>query len=103
MVEYHPISVKDQSRLHQFGEKVLPGIFLGYALVESGKEILWLQTLRSSENWTRQKSMLKGSMRKNLITPKSGDNFTFPIADGTATLFGKDYGVRESTRRTCKK
>ena len=32
MVEYHPISAKDQSRLHQFGAKVLLGIFLGYAL-----------------------------------------------------------------------
>ena len=32
MVEYHPISDKDLSRLHQFGPKVLPGIFLGYAL-----------------------------------------------------------------------
>ena len=32
MVEYHPISAKDQSRLHQFGAEVLPGIFLGYAL-----------------------------------------------------------------------
>ena len=31
-VEYHTISVKDLSRLHQFGAKVLPGIFLGYAL-----------------------------------------------------------------------
>ena len=33
MVEYHPISKKDQSRLHQFGRKVLPGIFLGYASI----------------------------------------------------------------------
>ena len=32
MVECHLISSKDQSRLHQFGPKVLPGIFLGYAL-----------------------------------------------------------------------
>ena len=32
MVEYHPISAKDLSRPHQFGPKVLPGIFLGYAL-----------------------------------------------------------------------
>ena len=29
-VEYHPISAKDLSRLHQFGPEVLPGIFLGY-------------------------------------------------------------------------
>ena len=36
MVEYFPISAKDQSRLHQFGEQVLPGIFLGYALVAEG-------------------------------------------------------------------
>ena len=32
MVEYHPISAKDLSRLQQFGPKVLPDIFLGYAL-----------------------------------------------------------------------
>ena len=31
MVEYHHISAKDVSRLHQFGAKVLSGIFLGYA------------------------------------------------------------------------
>ena len=32
LVEYHPIFAKDQSRIHQFGKKVLPGLFLGYAL-----------------------------------------------------------------------
>ena len=32
LVEYHPISSKDQARIHQFGKKVLPGLFLGYAL-----------------------------------------------------------------------
>ena len=31
VVEYHPISAKDQSRLHKPGAKVLPGKFLGYA------------------------------------------------------------------------
>ena len=36
MVEYHPISAKDQSGLHQFGSKVLPGVFLGYALYAAG-------------------------------------------------------------------
>ena len=30
MVEYHPVSAKDLSRLHQFGKKVIPIIFLGY-------------------------------------------------------------------------
>ena len=32
LVEYHPVIAKDQSRIHQFGKKVLPGLFLGYAL-----------------------------------------------------------------------
>ena len=32
LVEYHPITAKDQSRIHQFGKNVLPGLFLGYAL-----------------------------------------------------------------------
>ena len=41
MVEYHPTSPKDQARIHQFGKKVLPGIFLGHELIagEFGKEI----------------------------------------------------------------
>ena len=30
--EYHSISTKDQSRIHQFGKKVLPRIFLDYVL-----------------------------------------------------------------------
>ena len=34
LVEYHPLTAKDQSRIHQFGKKVLPGLFLGYALYE---------------------------------------------------------------------
>ena len=33
MVEYHRISTRDLSRIHQFGMKVLPGIFLGYELI----------------------------------------------------------------------
>ena len=49
MVEYHLISVKDLSRLHQFGKKVVPGIFLGYVLYgcEFGRVTYLLQTLRN--------------------------------------------------------
>ena len=35
-VQGHPISAEDESRLHQLGKKVLPGIFLGYALITGG-------------------------------------------------------------------
>ena len=36
LIEYYPISAKDQSRIHQLGKKVLPGLFLGYALYAGG-------------------------------------------------------------------
>ena len=36
LVEYHPITAKDHSRIHQSGKKVLPGLFLGYALYAGG-------------------------------------------------------------------
>ena len=67
LVEYYPISAKDQSRIHQFGKKVLPGLFLGYALCtrgEFGRVTYWLQTLRSWTRWTHRKHTRKDSMRK---------------------------------------
>ena len=33
LVEYYPMSARDQSGLHQFGKKVLYGICLGYELI----------------------------------------------------------------------
>ena len=60
---------------------------------EFGEEIFWLQTLRSRK--MRQKSMFEDS--KEIITPRSGEHFILPIADGTAKLSGRDQGVREST------
>ena len=33
MVEYHPISARDQTTNHRFGKKVFPWIFLDYVLV----------------------------------------------------------------------
>ena len=53
LVEYHPITAKDQSRIHQFGKKVLPGLFFGYALYA----VSW-------RRWTHRKSTQKDLMRK---------------------------------------
>ena len=67
LVEYHPITAKDQSRIHQFGKKVLLGLFFGYALYaggEFGRVTYWSQTLRSWRRWTHRKSTRKDSMRK---------------------------------------
>ena len=41
LVECHPITAKDQSRIHQFGKKVLPGLFLGYALLRGENLERW--------------------------------------------------------------
>ena len=62
LVEYHPITAKDQSRIHQFGKKVLPGLFLGYALYAGG---IWkgdimvadpeeLETMDASEIYSKR-------------------------------------------------
>ena len=36
LVEFDPLSPKDQSRIHQFGKNMLPGIFLGYVFIVRG-------------------------------------------------------------------
>ena len=64
MVEYRTTSATDLSRLHQFGKKVLPGIFLGYVLYAGG---IWKGNIlvadRNWKGWTHQKSTLGGSMQ----------------------------------------
>ena len=99
MVEYHHISVKDMSRLHQFGPKVLPGIFLGYALF-AGRiwkgdivvaDIEEMEVMEASELHARRLNA------KDVLTPMSGENFIFPIADGTVKLSGGDQVLITST------
>ena len=67
MVEYHPISAKDQSRLHQFGAKVLPGIFLGYVLSARGiwKGDILIADIEESEQMDLRCGVeLEGSMHR---------------------------------------
>ena len=96
MVEYYPISAKDQSRLHQFCKKVLQAYSSGMhsSRWKFGKEISWSQILRNWKTWTRQKSVLEGS-----LAPQRGDYFTILVADGTAKLSGGDHEFREPTLR----
>ena len=67
MVEYHPISAKDQSRLHQLGKNVFHLEYssdMSCMRGESAKETFWSQTLRSWRSWARQKSMLGDSLQR---------------------------------------
>ena len=64
LVEYYPITSKDLSRIHQFAKKVLPGLFLGYALYAVRRVTCWLHTLMSWQRWTHQESTQKDSMQR---------------------------------------
>ena len=98
LVEYYPISAKDQSRIHQFGKKVLPGLFLGYALYAGGiwkgdvfvADLEELETMDASEIYSKRRNA------KEVIFPKQGE-FIFPIADGRIKTPGEDQELRTST------
>ena len=68
LVEYYPISAKDQSRIHQFVKKVLLGLFFGYALFAGEiwkgdilvADIEELATMDASEIYSK-KTQCKGS------------------------------------------
>ena len=49
MVEFQTISARDQSKLHEFGKKVV---------------LPWSQTLRNWKTWPRLESILEESMQK---------------------------------------
>ena len=88
LVEYHPITAKDQSRIHQFGKKVLPGLFLGYALYAGWiwkgdvlvADLEELETVDASEIYSKRLNS------KEVIFPKEKGEFIFPIADGRIKL-----------------
>ena len=77
LVEYHPITAKDQSRTHQFGKKVLPGLFLGYALYAGWiskcdvlvADLEELETMDASEIYSKKTQCKRGdiSQRKRRI------------------------------------
>ena len=98
LVVYHVIIAQDQSRIHQFGKKVLPGLFLGYALYA---ERIWkgevlvadlreLETMDASEIYSKKTQCERGdtSQTRRII---------FPIADGRIKTRGGDQDLRTST------
>ena len=70
LVEYHPITAKDQSRIHQFGKKVLPGLFLGSALYAGGiwkgdvliADLEELETMDASEIYSKKTQCERGDI-----------------------------------------
>ena len=99
LVEYHPIAAKDQSKIHQFGKKVLPGLFLGYTLYAGGiwkgdvlvADLEELETMDASEIYSKRLNA------KEVIFPKEEGKFIFPIADGRIKTLGGDQHLKTST------
>ena len=81
LVEYHPLTAKDQSRIHQFGKKVLPGLFLGYPLYAVGiwKGDVLIADLEELETMDASEIYWKRLNAKEVIFPTQGE-FIFPIA-----------------------
>ena len=79
LVEYHPITAKDQSRNHQFGKKVLPGLFLGYALyaVRIWKGDVPIADLEELETTDTSEIYSKRLNAKEVILPKEKGEFIF--------------------------
>ena len=98
LVEYYHITAKDQSRIHQFGKKVLPGLFLGYALYAGGiwKGDVLIADLEELETMDASEIYSKRLNAKEVIFPKQGE-FIFPIADGRIKTLGGDQELRTST------
>ena len=79
MVKYYPFSARDQSRLYQFGKKVLPGIFLGYALIAGGN-LERRYSGRRQENMDASEMHPRRISAKEVLTPQRREDFIFPVA-----------------------
>ena len=99
LVEYHPVTAKDQSRIHQSGKKVLPGLFLEYALCAGGiwKGDVLFADLEEFETMDVSEIYSKRLNAKTVIFHKEKGEFIFPIADGRIQPLGGDQDLRTST------
>ena len=90
LVEYYPISAKDQSRIHQYGKQVLPGLFLGYALYAGGiwKGDILVADIEELETMDASEICSKRLNAKEVTFPKENGSFIFPVADGRNKLPG---------------
>ena len=99
MVEYHPTSTGDQSRLHQFGKKVLLVIVLGCALIAEGiwKEDSLIAGLEEVEKMNASEIYPRRVNVNEVLISHEGEEFVFPIAGGTSKLPGREHEFREPT------
>ena len=94
MTENHPVSAKDKSRLHQFGKKVLSGVFIGNVLYGG----IWNRDLSVADVEELDVSEINaGGLSAKVLLPKHAEEFACPLADGSVNLAGRDQVFRTST------
>ena len=111
LVEYYPISAKDKSRIHQFGKKVLPGLFLGYALyavwIWKGDVLVAdleeLETMDASEIYAEKTQCERGDISqrkwKNYFSSRRWTNQTFWRRPGPENIH-LDTGTSNPRRKS---
>ena len=92
LVEHHPKTAKDQSRIHQFGKKVLPGLFLGYALYAGGiwKGDMLVADIEELEEMDASEICSKRLNAKEVIFPKEMENSFFQSQMDESKIVGGD-------------
>ena len=98
LVEYHPKSTKDQSRIQQFGKKVPLGIFLDYVWNAGG---IWnwdilVVDLDELEEMDASEVHAERLNAKEVISSQCGEKCKFSVADGTVQPYGGDQALRSS-------
>ena len=70
-------SAKDQSRLHHFGKKVLPGMFLGYASIAMGiwKGVILVAAIGELEKMDASENYPRRINAKEVLTPQREETF----------------------------
>ena len=75
---------------------------LSWVCIDRGeiwKGDILLRISRIGKRWAHQKIFLHRINAKEVLISHKGEEFMFPIADGTTKLSGRDYEFRESTPR----
>ena len=101
LVEYYPTYAKDQSRIHQFGKKVLPGLFLGYAFVRGWNLEGWRTGCRPGvgDDGRIGNLLKKDSMRKRWYFPNKENLFFQPQMD--AHFGSSHFMLKASIAHAC--
>ena len=105
-ITYLPITDKDKARLHQFGSKLLSGIFLGYEQQEGGGwsgDLLVLdwEEIEQAEHFSD--IHIKRFKASEVETSKLSGNFRFPLAEGLIRQPGSERHLTARKRRSPSK